>query len=174
MPFWDHLLVYFCCSELFREKAETGKFTYIVILYAKVKSEWFSRIVWSDESIFQLNTDLQRGVFEDLVRNTIVNASLPQLSMEEEVSWCGQPFQLLVLVSCFTVKSQSMLWNTGEYCRKACFPQLKSCFLKQKNQMLFFNKTMLLPTLQRPPKRGLRTSPSGSCFGPVRVQIWTL
>ena len=35
---------------------------------------------------------LQRGVFEDLVRNTIVNASLPQLSMEEEVSWCGEPF----------------------------------------------------------------------------------
>ena len=32
---------------------------------------------------------LQRGVFEDLVWNTIVNASLPQLSMEEEVSWCG-------------------------------------------------------------------------------------
>ena len=117
---------------------------------------------------------LQRGVFEDLVRNTIVNASLPQLSMEEEVSWCGEPFQLLVLVSCFTVKSQLMLWNTGEYCRKACFPQLKSCFLKRNNQMLFFNKTMLLPTLQRPPKHGLRTSPSGSCFGPVRVQIWTL
>ena len=45
------------------------------------------------------------------------------------------------------------------------FPQLKSCFLKRNNQMLFFNKTMLLPTLQRPPKCGLRTSPSGSCFG---------
>ena len=44
---------------------------------------------------------LQRGVFEDLVRNTIVNASLSQLSMEEEVLLCGEPFQLLVLVSCF-------------------------------------------------------------------------
>ena len=41
-------------------------------------------------------------MFEDLVRNTIVNASLPQLSMEEEVSWCREPFQLLVLVSWFT------------------------------------------------------------------------
>ena len=42
---------------------------------------------------------LQRGVFEDLVRNTIVNASLPQLSMEEESSWYGELFQLLVLVA---------------------------------------------------------------------------
>ena len=33
-----NLLVYFCCSELFGEKAETGKFTYIFFLYAKVKS----------------------------------------------------------------------------------------------------------------------------------------
>ena len=81
--------------------------------YGNFDSEWFSRVVWSDESIFQLHADLQRGVFEDLVRNTIVNASLTQLSMEEEVSWCGEPFQLLVLVSCFTVKSQLMLWNTG-------------------------------------------------------------
>ena len=111
---------------------------------------------------------------EDLVRNTTVNASLPQLSMEEEVSWCGKPFQLLVLVRCFTVKSKWMLWNTGEYCRKSCFPQLKSCFQKRNNQMLFFNKTMLLPTLQRQPKRGLRTSPSDSCFGPARAQILAL
>ena len=119
--------------------------------YGKFDSEWFSSIVWSDESRFQLHADLKRGVFKDLVRNTIVHASLPQLSMEEEVSWCGQPSQLLVLVS-FTVKSQLMLWNTGEYCRKACFPQFKSFFLKQNNQVLFLNKTILLPTLQRPPK----------------------
>ena len=33
---------------------------------------------------------LQRGVFKDLVRNTIVNTSLPQITMEEEVSWCGE------------------------------------------------------------------------------------
>ena len=30
----------------------------------------------------------REGVFEDLVRHTIVK-HLPQLSMEEEVSWCG-------------------------------------------------------------------------------------
>ena len=66
---------------------------------------------WSDESIFQLHADLQRGVFKDLVRNIIVNA--PQFSMEESCSWCGESFQLLVLVSCFTMKSQLMLWNTG-------------------------------------------------------------
>ena len=40
-----------------------------------------------------------------------------------------------------------------------------SCFLKQNNQMLFFNWTILLPTLQRPPKCDLVTSPSSSCFG---------
>ena len=100
---------------------------------------------------------LQRGVFEYLVRNAIVNAS-------EEVSWCEEPFRLLVLVSCFTVKNQLMLWNKAEYCRKAGFPQLKSCFLKRHNQVLFFNKTMLLPTLQRPSKRGLRTHHKSTRF----------
>ena len=49
-------------------------------------SVWFSG---SAELCGVMNQDfscmLQRGVFEDLVRNTIVNASLPQLSMEEEV-----------------------------------------------------------------------------------------
>ena len=55
--------------------------------YGKFDSEWFSRVLWSDESRFQLlqlHADFQRGVFEELVINTIVNASLPQLSMEEE------------------------------------------------------------------------------------------
>ena len=47
--------------------------------HGKFDSEWFSRVVWSDESIFQLHADLQRGVFKDLVRTTIVNASLPHL-----------------------------------------------------------------------------------------------
>ena len=60
---------------------------------------------------------LQRGVFEDLVINTIMNASLTQLSMEEEASWCGEPFHL-ELVSCFTVKSQLLLWDTGYYAEK--------------------------------------------------------
>ena len=64
---------------------------HVLAEYGKFDSEWFSRVVWSDESRFQLHADLQRGVFEDLVRNTIVNASLPQLSMKEEVSWCGEP-----------------------------------------------------------------------------------
>jgi len=39
--------------------------------------------------------------------------------------------------------------------------------------MLFFNQSKLLPKLQRQPRSGLRTSPSGSWFGLVRVQIWT-
>ena len=68
---------------------------------------------------------LQRGVFEDLVRNTIVNASLPQLS-KGEVSLCGEPFQLLVLV-----KSQSkMLWNTGGILQKDFLPTIEKLFSK--------------------------------------------
>jgi len=39
--------------------------------------------------------------------------------------------------------------------------------------MLPFNKTILLPKLQRQPRHGLRTSPSGLYLGLVRVQIWT-
>ena len=93
--------------------AKTSDRIKLLAEYGKFDSEWFSNVVWSDESIFQLHADLQRSVFEDLVRNTIVNASLPQLSMEEEVSWCGEPFPLLVLVSCIIVKSQLLLWNTG-------------------------------------------------------------
>ena len=94
---------------------------------------------------------LQRGVFEDLVRNTIVNASLPLLSMEEEVSWCGEPFQLLVLVSCFTPCEKSI--NALEYRRKlqkGLLPTIEKLF---SEEMLFFNKTMLLLTLQRPSVR---------------------
>ena len=63
--------------------------------------------------------------------------------------------------------------NALEYRRilqKGLLPTIEKLFWRN-NQILFFNKTMLLPTLQRPPKRGLRTSPSGSCLGPVRVQI---
>ena len=81
-----------------------------------------------------------------------------------EVSWCGEPFQLLVLVSCFTHCEKSI--NALEYRRilqKSLLPTIEKLF---SEVMLFFNKTMLLPTLQRPPK-----GPSGSCFGPVRVQI---
>ena len=66
-----------------------------------------------------------------------------------------------------------MLWNTGEYCRKACFPQLKRCFLKGNNQMLFSQTRQCSCPLQRP-LNGLRTSPSGSFFDLARVQIWTL
>lgn len=77
--------------------------------------------------------------------NAIVNADLPQLSIKEYVSWCSKLFQLLVLVSYFTMKSQ-LLWNKGEY----FFPQMKSCFLK-RNKCYFLTRFKL-------PKNGLRTS----------------
>ena len=67
------------------------------------------------------------------------------------------------------------LWNTGEYCRKAGFPQSKSCVLKRNNQMLFFNKTVLLPTLQRPWEQVSQAhvlTQSVSRFQPYR-NIWS-
>ena len=42
--------------------------------YGKFDSEWFSRVVWSAESRFQLHAD----VFEDLVRKTL-NTNIFQL-----------------------------------------------------------------------------------------------
>ena len=95
--------------------------------------------MWSDESRLQLHTDLQRGVFEDLVRSTIVNESTT-------VKHGGRGVMVWGAFSAagtgeLLQKSKLILWNTGEYCRKARFPQLKCCFLKLNNQMLFFNKT---------------------------------
>ena len=67
--------------------------------YGKFDSEWFSTVVWSDKSIFQLHADIQRYVRRS-------GEKYNTECMEEEVLWCGEPFQLLVLVSCFTVKSK--------------------------------------------------------------------
>jgi len=46
------------------------------------------------------------------------------LKHEGRVSFCGEPFWMLLSVSYFTVKSHFMLWTTGEYFRTACFPQM--------------------------------------------------
>jgi len=58
---------------------------------------------------------LQSGVFENLLRNIIINASLPQWSMEEECHWVRSLFS-------FTVKSHLMLWSRGEYCMNGLLP----------------------------------------------------
>ena len=50
----------------------------------------------------------------------------------------------------------------------ACFPQLKSCFLKRNNQTLFFDKIML--TLQRPPNVAWEQIHQANFL----AQIWTL
>jgi len=83
--------------------------------------------------------------------------------MEEDVSLCRESIYLLVCVSYFTVKSQLMHWSTGEYCRMACFPHLKSCYVKRNDQMLCFNKTMLLPKLQRQPSSENKS---------IRLMVW--
>jgi len=72
---------------------------------------------------------------------------------------CVESLLAAALVSYSAVKSLLMLR------RMACSPQMKSCYLKRHDQMLFFNKTILLPKFQRQSRRGLRTSPSGSQFG---------
>ena len=78
-----------------------------------------------------MHADLQRGVFEDLVRNTIVNASLPQLSMEEDMSWCVEPFGTSAgtgeLLHC--EKSINALEYRVIFAERLAFPQLKSCCL---------------------------------------------
>jgi len=71
---------------------------------------------------------LQSGVFVKLLREIIINASGKHGGRGV--------FLLLVLLSRFTVKSASMLWNLREYCRMAFFPKMKSCYLKRNDQML--------------------------------------
>ena len=97
---------------------------------------------------------VQRGVFEDLVRNSTLNATLLPLNMEVEV----------------------MVWRafsaagTGEllHCEKPVnalehrtIVQKDLPPLKRNDHILLCNTTMVLLTLQRPPRSGLRTSPSG-------------
>jgi len=35
---------------------------------------------------------LQNSVFENLMRNIVINACVPQINMEEEVLMCREPF----------------------------------------------------------------------------------
>lgn len=57
---------------------------------------------------------LHIDVFKDLVRNKIINASLPYLSIKKVVLWCGESFQLLILFSCFMEKKVDYVWNITE------------------------------------------------------------
>lgn len=113
--------------------------------YEKLCVEWWITIKLSCMVM------LQSGVFENLLGKIIINASTPKWSIWEETA----------------LDVHLMLWNTRVYCRMACFPQMKSCYLNRNDQMLFFSK------LQRQP----RTSPSSSCFGlfpiswPVRCDL---
>ena len=60
-----------------------------------------------------------------------MNASLLQLSMEEEVSWCGETFQLLILVSCFTVK---------RILQKGLLPTIEKLFSKAEQLDVIFQQ----------------------------------
>lgn len=59
---------------------------------------------------------LQSGVFEKLVINIIMNASV---NHGGRVLLCGEAFSCWVLVCYFTLKSHLLLWIIGEYCRMA-------------------------------------------------------
>ena len=61
-----------------------------------------------------------------------------------------EPFQLLVLVSCFTVKSQLMLWNTG-ILQKGLLPTIEKLFSKAEQSDVIFQQDNenSMPTLQR-------------------------
>jgi len=75
-------------------------------------------------------------------------------------------------------------FNSSTYRRilqNVLLPTIEKFFcLKRIDQILIFNKIVLLPKMQRQPRSGLRTSPSGSCFGlgqssdliPI-VNIWS-
>jgi hypothetical protein len=66
------------------------------------------------------------------------------------------------------------------HCEKSCnaleYRRILQNGLLPTNEKLlskdfFFQQTMILPKLQRQSRSGLQTSPSGLCFGLVRVQI---
>ena len=71
----------------------------------------------------------------------------PQLSVEEEVSWCGEPFSSASTGELLHCEKSINALEYRIILQKGLLPSI--CFLKRNNQMLFFNKTMLLPTLQR-------------------------
>ena len=69
--------------------------------------------------------------------------------------------------------------NALEYWRilqKGLLPTIEKLFSKEEQSDVIFNKTMLLSTLQRPPKCGLRSQAhdlarSESRFGPYREYL---
>ena len=69
-----------------------------------------------------------------------MNASLPQLSMEEEVSWCGEPFQLLVLMSCFHCEKSINALEYRRILQKGLLPTIEKLFSKEEQSDVIFQK----------------------------------
>lgn len=72
----------------------------------------------------------QSGAFEDLVRNTIMKASLPQCVM----MWGA--FSALGTGDLFHCEKSSDVLEHRRILQNGLFPQLKSCYIKRNNQML--------------------------------------
>lgn len=89
------------------------------------------------------------------------------------MSWGVKPLQLLVLVSCFSGKSQFMLWNTGEYYqkkKKGLLPKIQKLFSIVERSNVIFHHDKAPAHTAKTTKKWLRTSPSGSLFGLVRFE----
>ena len=93
-------------------------------------------------------------------------------SMEEELSWCGGAFQLLGLVKLLHCEKSINALEYRIILQKGLLPKIEKLFSKVEQSDVIFQQCSC-PHCKDQPKCGLRTSPSGSCFGPVRVQTWT-
>ena len=106
--------------------------------YGKVDSEWFSRVMWSDESRFQLHADASERCVQRSGEKYNSECISTTVKHGENVSGCEEPFQLLVLVSCFTRCENSI--NALEYRRileKDLLPTIEKLF---SEEMSFFQQ----------------------------------
>ena len=83
---------------------------------------------------------LQRDVLEDLVSNTIVNASLPQLSMEEEVSWCGEPFSAAGTGELLHCEKSINALEYRRILQKSLLPTIDKLFSKAEQSDVIFQQ----------------------------------
>ena len=125
-----------CLEDVFKGHCCLRK-TFFLPEYGKFDSEWFSRVVWSDESRFQLHADAP----ERCVRR----------SGEKYNSECIST----------TVKHGFNALENRIILQKGLLPTIEKLF---SEEMLFFNKTMLLPTLQRPKTKKTKKS--------IRLMFW--
>ena len=150
-----------CLEDVLKSHCRLRKTDQIKLLaeYGNFDSEWFSRVVWSDESIFVGCRP------PDLVRNECISTTVKHggrcvmvwgaFSAAGELLYCKKSI------------------NALEYRRilqKGLLPTIEKLFSKVEQSDVIFQQDNAPAHTARPPKCGLRTNPSGSCFGPVKAQ----